>query len=750
MTLATGEGLSSMKRIVTTLGLFAALVLVSGCGKEQDFVQEDLSAAGQEWDASRYLTGFGVTTEEVTKADINFSTGDVSWVNGDKVLVYEPTGGTSAEYQWNGTRFAPVSTPLEISDGLAYAYFPADCFTVDAGTVSFTMPQALAADPGNKLPMAGIIPAGQIAGGATTAICSFKQLGSVVWVKVKATRANGETLTKVKVVNTALSLSGKGTVTWDGTTAAALPQLGDLKDVADPSLAGPLETACIGNNKLNDSSFADYYIFVPAGNLENLELQFIYGKGTWDDVSKAHEFEPYQKMVRGSDYLMARGKVLPVHGVQLPGFFSGGDGSETHPYQLSSLEDLQRLSSLSVSQEPSSGYSAGNTSAFSATCVHYELTTDVDLDGVDWKPIGFDPEGSVNTGNGNNASNPGKQFRGTFDGKNHEIQNFNPTVTLANGKTYGFFGALREATVKNLTFTNVDITVGAGTDAAADAGVLAGTISFGSTVENITIDGNLTSTGTETDNKRLALGGIAGFSFAKEGYDTAIKNCEVTLNISGDSGNNTKAGATGVQAGVLVGFSTVDSNSSTARVTIENCRVNAATLDISAGRVSGLVAAANAGTILKGCVNYANIENAFTNGRIGGLVCMQGPNSGLENCENRGNVTTTHSKTTTGGMVALIQGAGAYIQGGGNYGSVTSNFATDGSGRDFYGLVGANLNTFDKIDGVTVSGKLFKYNGGSPAQVTVTAENFIDSNYIGWWNNVTNKAKITNCTYVAP
>ena len=129
---------------------------------------------------------------------------------------------------------------------------------------------------------------------------------------------------------------------------------------------------------------------------------------------------------------------------------------------------------------------------------------------------------------------------------------------------------------------------------------------------------------------------------------------------------------------------------------------------------------------------------------------MQGPNSALVNCENRGNVTTTNNKTTTGGMVALIQGAGAYIQGGGNYGNVTSNFATDGSGRDFYGLVGANLNTFDKIDGVTVSGRLFKYNGGSPTEQAVTSLNFISAHFIGWWKDDEHKAKITNCTYVAP
>ena len=738
-----------MKTSVKIWGLFAGLALVASCAKEQNLPLENIPSDGQEWDASKYLTGFGVAVEEMTtKADINTSTGAITWNSGDRVLVYEPTGGTSAEYQYNGSKFVPVSTPVEINEGLAYAYFPADFYTVDAGTVSITVPSAIAADSGNKLPMAGIIPAGQ-----ANPVCNFKQLGSIVWVQAKATRADGETLTKVKVKNTSLSLSGTGIINWDGTSATSLPVLGALtvKDGEDNDVPC-YEAASYATHKLDNSAFVDYYVFVPAGNLAEMELQFIYGKGVWDDVNKVHEYEPYQKMVRTGAYDMARGKVLPVKGIALSGFFSGGDGSEEHPYQLSSLADLQKLAELSISSEPSSGYSSGKPSAFSATCIHYALTTDIDLDGEDWTPIGFDHEGTANTSNGNNACNPGKTFRGTFDGQNHEIQNFNPTVTLKNNKTYGFFGAIREATIKNLAFTNVDITYGAEAEAAADAGILAGTIGYGSTVENITIDGQLTSTGTATDNKRLALGGIAGFAFASVRdeviHDTYIKNCDVTLNITGGSGSNTKAGATAVQVAALVGFSTVNATGSEARVHIENCTVQAATIDIKCGRASALVATATAGTILDGCVNYANVSNSFTNGRIGGLVCMQGPNSALVNCENRGNVTTTNNKTTTGGMVALIQGAGAYIRGGGNYGTVTSNFATDGSGRDFYGLVGANLNTFASIDGVTVSGKLYK-NGGSTL-IDVTAENFIDNNYIGWWNNAENKAKITNCTYVAP
>ena len=192
-----------MKTTVKLMTFLAGISLLASCAKEQN-VPVDIPSGKQEWDASKYLTSFGVSVEEVSKADINTSTGAVTWNTGDKVLVYEPTGGSSAEYQWDGSGFVPVSTPVEVTDGLAYAYFPAEFFTVDAGTVSITIPSAIAADSGNKLPMAGILPAGQIAGGASSRTCLFKQLGSVVWVKAKASRANGETLTKVRVVNSGL------------------------------------------------------------------------------------------------------------------------------------------------------------------------------------------------------------------------------------------------------------------------------------------------------------------------------------------------------------------------------------------------------------------------------------------------------------------------------------------------------------------------------------------------------------------
>ena len=137
-----------MKTSFRSLALVTGLVLFAACAKEQETAPDDINAVQGEWDATRYLASFGAANEVVTKADVDFSNGTVTWNTGDLVLACDPASGDTARYQWDGSKFAPVDTPLEINGGLAYAYFPADCFSVASdGTVSFTMPEGLAASP---------------------------------------------------------------------------------------------------------------------------------------------------------------------------------------------------------------------------------------------------------------------------------------------------------------------------------------------------------------------------------------------------------------------------------------------------------------------------------------------------------------------------------------------------------------------------------------------------------------------------
>ncbi|MBR4775882.1 MAG: DUF4886 domain-containing protein [Bacteroidales bacterium] len=388
-----------------------------------------------------------------------------------------------------------------------------------------------------------------------------------------------------------------------------------------------------------------------------------------------------------------------------------------------------------------------NSGDAKAKTANVTLTADLNLSSLTaWTPIG----NVTATGNNLVATAPeGNVFSGTFDGGNHTISGFKANATLAAGKTWGFFGYLSNATVKNFTLV-ADVTLQAG--GAADAGIVAGTL-LSSTVQNVTVQGKADLKGTTVDNVRFAVGGIAGFAIsaynADADRDTYIKGCNVDLTVTASSGTNTKNGATGCHYGGIVGFST-NLGKDASHVHIENC-TNGGTITASIGRSSGIAGAANYGTLISGCVNNASQVSTMNNGRIANIACILGGNSGITDCINNGSVTTTVSNCQAAGFVALLNDATCFISGGRNNGDVICAFVTDSNGRDFRGLLVANFSNFKEVNGTVVSGRLGKYVADStPQWVDVTADNYIDGKYIGYWANDTAKAKIKNTSYVAP
>ena len=98
-----------------------------------------------------------------------------------------------------------------------------------------------------------------------------------------------------------------------------------------------------------------------------------------------------------------------------------------------------------------------------------KLLTDVDLDGIDFAPIGYN--------NGNK-----KYFKGTFDGNNKTIRNLKRTdLTYANKRAIGLFSQVENATVKNLTLEDF-VAATYGGEAAAIACEAVGDCTF----ENLT------------------------------------------------------------------------------------------------------------------------------------------------------------------------------------------------------------------------------------------------------------------------
>ena len=360
-----------------------------------------------------------------------------------------------------------------------------------------------------------------------------------------------------------------------------------------------------------------------------------------------------------------------------------------------------------------------------------ELLADIDLSECqEWTPIGAVE--SVSNGNYAGGYNGGVSFKGVFNGGGHTIRGFNPTVIVGADGTFGLFGVLEGATVKDLNIVT-DLVISA--EAQADAGVLVGT-AISSTIQNVSVSGKITSAGTGTDNKRFALGGIAGFVFNTDPGTSLIKDCSVNLTVNADCGSNTKNGATAAMYGGIAGFVTTSQDNSAND--IQNC-VNKGEITAKLGRCSGIVATANFGGHFLDCTNNANQFNTFANGRIGNVVSVLFKNAVADGLVNNGNLTTTQSDTHAGAIVGFFNDDAIVMKGGKNTGTIIA------ANTNQRGLIGANISKFASISGVTVSGKLGTYKeDGNHEMIDVNAGNF--EQYIGAVSDA-NRAKITDLVW---
>jgi hypothetical protein len=136
---------------------------------------------------------------------------------------------------------------------------------------------------------------------------------------------------------------------------------------------------------------------------------------------------------------------------------------------------------------------------------NYHLTTDIDLSGTEWVPIGD-----------NSFEMNAKYFTGVFDGQGYVIRNL--TITGDGNRFNGLFCAVYYATIKNIGLegTNIDVNYPEG------FGVLAGGISafaFSSSISNCYNKGNIYA----TISSSLSLVQIAGI--CSTASDSSIDSC---------------------------------------------------------------------------------------------------------------------------------------------------------------------------------------------------------------------------------
>ena len=181
------------------------------------------------------------------------------------------------------------------------------------------------------------------------------------------------------------------------------------------------------------------------------------------------------------------------------------------------------------------------------------LTADIDLNGIDWTPIGTGP--CYNTVNGP-AKVTDVGFAGMFDGQGHTVSNFN-IVQRTGGEAVGLFGVLT-GTVKNLGV--IGATFNATTDCRA--GAIAGTVTASNSNAGLVENCYVINSSIRADDR--VCGGIAGAVCGGE-----VKNCYAANNdlkgygdrfggIAGDTRND--SGWTGTVTDCYTDFRRVTSS----------------------------------------------------------------------------------------------------------------------------------------------------------------------------------------------
>lgn len=371
------------------------------------------------------------------------------------------------------------------------------------------------------------------------------------------------------------------------------------------------------------------------------------------------------------------------------------------------------------------------------------LLDDIDMTGVtSWTPIGNAKMTSYNP-------TDGVAFSGHFDGQGHSILNFKMTPDLASskveGRTYGLFGFLQNATVENLTIgaaegDNSELTFSA--DGTTDVGVFTGVIR-NSTLKNCTNYVPMTVNGNKTDNLRTTMAGFAGYVISMASEKTVLDNLKNYGSITGAPGSNTKNGGTSVHVSGIAGLAHANANAIGNFIT--NCD-NYGNMTSSVARASGILASAQLLTTIENCNNYGDQTNTSDIYRIGLITCVISDNCTVKDCWNYGDLVTTKSGGHAGGLVCLLTKGNntttpsCQVLGGGNRGTIITD-------SDTRGLLIANMSLFAKVDGLVAGGSFGTYNGGNYQMATITSANYMS--YIGKYSEA-NASKITNIIYDGP
>ena len=278
--------------------------------------------------------------------------------------------------------------------------------------------------------------------------------------------------------------------------------------------------------------------------------------------------------------------------------------------------------------------------------------------------------GSVQATIGNSTT----KFTGKFDGNGKKIENLN----ISGNGSVGLFGQVTGATIENLTV------IGTVTSTGTASGGLMGYGNGAMVIRNVTVDVDVTGV-TRT-------GGIAG-SFDVTTGDVLIENVVNKGDIS----------ATGIHTGGF--FGRLLGNNVATTLTMKNC--------VNEGNITNtyVPASATTQTCIGGFIGYLDIDIA-------------GKEFTFTNCENYGDVTASQMVGGFVGRFEPVKGSTINISGFGNYGDITANGASGGYVGGLVGILTAYSATHidNCYNAGTVKSEKNKYVGGIAGYYRIYAD----------------------------
>lgn len=213
--------------------------------------------------------------------------------------------------------------------------------------------------------------------------------------------------------------------------------------------------------------------------------------------------------------------------------YSSGTGTENDPYVITNPKQLYCLA-IQV-----------NDNLFDTTNKYYSLGNDIDF-------VNYDVDNNELNGNWVPIGTSTNPFKGVFDGNNFVIKNLSVIDTASKYASVGFFGYIKNATVKNVGIKNGKLFGGrfGSSTSTYNIGGIVGYVgdatskdSIYNFIQNCFYDGDIE---VQTNNT-ISVGGIVGYG-ASLRIDNSYAKGDILISFTGTSTNLNTVRAAGIIA----------------------------------------------------------------------------------------------------------------------------------------------------------------------------------------------------------